>query len=176
MVCHVLKPVFLPCGNKIVTRRVCHILLAAAMTSSLLSGSRGRAEEAVPHQHKPIIVRSRPVIERLPLRVIQPVDVAIAEFGMTVVADQVGQIVFRIDADGETSVLAEKLKGLSRIADSRTLGTHVLVVASRSGRIVRFTDNGFETDVAEFSFAPTGLGVDSAGNLWTTRADRVRWF
>ncbi|MEZ6128274.1 MAG: hypothetical protein R3C59_06310 [Planctomycetaceae bacterium] len=140
------------------------------MAGSLFLIPVSYADDADNHRHNAIIVRSRPVIERLPVQVIHPVDVIVNELGETLIADDVGQVLFRIDADGETGIPGEKLPGISRVVDSGTLGIHVLTVEQRSGRILRLTDNGFQSEVIEFAFLPTGLGVNSAGHLWTTNS------
>lgn len=120
------------------------------------------------HKHAPIIVRSRPVIERLRLEVIEPVDVVVNSLGETLVADRTGKVVFRIDSEGETSLLGRELVGLARVADSKSFGVHALVAGKNSGRIIRLMETGFQEEVCELGFAPAGLAADTVGNLWTT--------
>ena len=145
------------------TMRVCQILLA-----TLALYMPAVADDAASdHEHQPLVVRSRPVIERLPVRVIDPIDVVVNEFGDTLVADAVGKVLFRIDADGDTTILGKQLHGIARVADSRVFGVHVLLAGKDSGRIVRMSEAGFES---EFAFQPAGLGADSIGNLWTANA------
>lgn len=120
------------------------------------------------HNHKPIQVRSRPVIERLPLRVIEPVDVVVNGLGETLVADRIGKVVFRVDAEHETSVMGQNLEGLTRIADSRSFGLHALISGKKTGAIIRLLETGFQEIVCETAFEPAGLAADPTGNLWTT--------
>lgn len=119
------------------------------------------------HSHAPIVVRSRPVIERVPVQVINPVDVAMTTAADTLVADSLGNFVFLVRADGNTSLLGQHLQGLSRIVDSPQLGVHVLLTESGRGQIVRISDTGVQTPVAYLPFQPTGFGIDLNGNLLT---------
>ena len=121
-----------------------------------------------PHPHRPILVPSRPVIDRVPLSVIDPVDVTITDFGDTLVADARGKMLFRVTADGTTSVLGKDLTGISRIVDSRQLGPHALVSDQKSSRVLRFTDTGMRQTVLHFAFRATGLAVDPENNLITS--------
>lgn len=141
------------------TRRCCQFLLIISLVWSSAFADH--------HQHSPIIVRSAPVIQRLALRVIDPVDVAVTANGDTLVADRVGKVVFRFDTEGESSVLGKQLDGLVRVAESRLFGVHVLLKGKRSGQIVRLLETGFREDVCELAFEPAGLGVDSIGQIWT---------
>lgn len=143
-------------------RRCCQLLLTVCLTWS--------SAFADDHQHTPIIVRSAPVIQRLPLRAIDPIDVIVTVSGDTVVADRAGRMVFRVDTEGETSVLGQELDGLVRVSGSRSFGVHALLRGKRSGQVVRLLETGFREDVCELSFAPAGLGVDSIGNLWTANS------
>ena len=119
--------------------------------------------------HSPIIYRSRPVIERLPLRVVDPVDVVVSEFGDTLVADRVGKVVFRIDARGETSLLGKDFDGLSRLVYSKAYGPHALLSGKGSGHIVQITESGHQART-HLPFRPTGLAVDREGSVLTTNS------
>ncbi|MEZ6123954.1 MAG: hypothetical protein R3C49_12350 [Planctomycetaceae bacterium] len=156
-------PLFLGYGE--LNRLVSTFLIAVLGITAPLSGDDG--DRASDHPHSPVIVRSRPVIERLPVRVIRPVDVIYNALRETVIADADGQVIFRINSAGDVSVICRDLPGISRIADASSLGLHVLTTEQRAGRIFRVTDNGFQEDVCELPFPPTGLGADRFGNLWT---------
>ena len=127
-------------------------------------------DEGTNHVHEPMTVRSRPVIERVPLKVIDPVDVVITESGSTLVADRVGKVVFLVDSLQEASVLSRNLNGLSRLSDSRMMGIHILLVENGAGRVIRITETGFQSEFIELPFTPAGLAVDEVGNLWTSHA------
>lgn len=121
----------------------------------------------VAHEHRPITVRSRPVIERLPLRVIDPVDVTVTSFGDTLVIDRVGKMLFAVDSTGNTSLLGKDFENLSRVVDSPVLGAHVLATTSGSSRIFRCLDSGTQAEVAYLNFEACGLAADSVGHLLT---------
>ncbi len=148
------------------TYRLCQLFVFP-----LLLTASAFADDFADHSHSPIIVRSRAVIERLPVKVIDPIDVVVNSYRDTLIADRVGKIVFRVDAEQETSVVAKDLAGLERVTDSGGSGIHVLIRATKAGKIVRLLENGFQETVCELAFAPTGLATDSIGNLWTTDSE-----
>ncbi len=134
------------------------------------------AADDVRHSHAPMMVRSRPVIERIPLRVINPIDVTVTEFGDTLVADEAGRILFRVDSDGVASVLAKDLNGILRVVDSSRMGTHLLLAEGQTGRVLRFTDSGLQSEVAHVPFAPSGLGIDISGDLLVSNSSNGQVF
>ncbi len=126
-------------------------------------------EDTHVHKHVPITLHSRPVIERLPLRVVDPVDVTVTNFGDTLVADRVGRVLFRIDAAGEASLIGRELDGLTRVVDSPQMGAHALLASRGSGRIVRMTETGVQHEVIHLPFVPAGLGANPLdGSLYTS--------
>ena len=128
-------------------------------------------EDLHQHKHLPITLRSRPVIERLPLRVVDPVDVTLTDFGDTLVADRVGRVLLRIDARGESSLIGRELDGLCRVVDSPQMGAHALLTSRGSGRIVRMTEAGVQHEVAQLPFLPAGLGASPFdGSLYTSNS------
>lgn len=165
-------------GSVIVTRSVCQIVLMALIACCSITTSASAQEQArdavqhadADHQHAPIFVRSRPVIERLPVQVVRPVDVSISEFGDTLIADATANVLFRISSAGDTSILVRDLPGLNRAVDSPSLGVRLLTAVGSSGRVIAVTDSGHQSTIVELPFLPAGLGTDSAGRLWTTNA------
>lgn len=144
--------------------RILPLCLIVAFTNTM-------ADDNVPHQHKPMVVRSRPVIERLALKVISPVDVVSTDVA-TFVADSAGKVIFRIDSEDQTSIVGQDLDGLSRLAAHR-LGNFALLAKKTSGQIVQFTESGFlGEEPISLNFAPAGLAFDDRGNLWTGNAQQ----
>lgn len=160
------------------TRSACQILLTACVVFlipvlDVFAQERPNASGVLAdpdHQHSPIRVRSRPVIERLPVKVVQPVDVCVSEFGHTFIADQTGNMLFCMNSAGDTSILARDVLGLSRVVDSASLGVRLLAVTASSGRVTAVTDAGHQSTLFELPFLPAGLGTDSTGRLWTTNS------
>lgn len=124
----------------------------------------------VPHLHEPILVRSRPVVDRLPLKVIEPVDVAINSLGQTLVADAAGRMLFRVDRAGTVDTIATDLKGLSRVVDSAQFGIHLLVSDGHKGHVLQFTDTKYAMRLAYLPFAPTGLSTNPDGSVFTSNS------
>lgn len=129
------------------------------------------ANDDADHVHAPIVVRSRPVIERLPLKVIQPVDIAATATGELFVADREGEAVFRIDASKRADVMSRDLKDLSRVAPHR-LGIFCLTSNGRTGSVVQLTENGFQSQPVYLNFQPAGLATDEAGDVFIGNARR----
>jgi len=141
------------------------LMIVAAMA---ISGA-AFGEDTRVHKHAPITLHSRPVIERLPLRVVDPVDVTVTNFGDTLVADRVGRVLFRIDSSGEASLIGRELNGLTRVVDSPQMGAHALLASRGSGRIVRMTETGVQHEVTHLPFVPAGLGANPLdGSLYTS--------
>lgn len=130
----------------------------------------GQCDDAADCKHQPIVVKSRPVIERLPVKVIDPTDVSITKFGATIIAERQAGIVFLLTADGQTSVLAEKLVGLSRVTNSQVTGIHALCCRRSSSTIHKITDSGFATEFVELPFPATGLAAGESGGIWTSNS------
>lgn len=134
----------------------------------------GQCDDATECRHQPIVVRSRPVIERLPLKVIDPIDLAITEFGATIVAERQAGIVFLLGEDGQTSILMQDQAGLSRVANSEVTGLHSLCSRKSSSTIHRVTDSGFAAEFVELPFKALGLAADESGGIWTTNPQKAQ--
>jgi len=124
------------------------------------------------HTHETMFVRSGPVIERVPLKVIRPIDLVVNEFDETYVADEVGQSLFKVNSSGDVSLIAEKVSPLRRIAFSKSGGIYALQAAPGSSRILRFDSNGFQSSSVHLDYKPVGLAADRFGNLWTSEGQR----
>ena len=115
-----------------------------------------------------VYLREQPHISRVPLKVVDPVDVAIAKGGDTYVADRVGEVIFRVDAWGDVSLAGEGLPGLSRVARS-AFGTFALLASQGSGEVVQLTSSGSRSST-HLPFRPAGLAVSSSGVVYVTKA------
>ena len=115
-----------------------------------------------------VYLREQPHISRVPLKVVDPVDVTIAKGGDTYVADRVGEVIFRVDAWGDVSLIGEDLAGLSRVSRS-AFGTFALLASRGSGEIVQLSNNGFRSGT-HLPFRPAGLAIDGGGVAYVTKA------
>ncbi|MCR9197195.1 MAG: hypothetical protein NXI04_00990 [Planctomycetaceae bacterium] len=145
--------------------------LATCLMLLLSTSSAAFAKDGDDHVHKPIVVHSRPVIERLPLKVIHPIDVTVADTGDLFVADLTG-VIFRIDDQRHADVMAKGLSRVSRVAAHR-LGIFCLTSAGRAGSVIQFTENGFQSQPVSLNFAPAGLAVGDTGDLYVGNARRA---
>ncbi len=94
------------------------------------------------HRHDPIVVRSKPVIERLPVSVIDPVDVTVSRSGSIYVADAKAETVFRIASDGLVDTPLREATGLTRLCLDQDNHLYVLLRESRNSRILQVTPTG----------------------------------
>jgi len=151
------------------------ILIGCAATllpASISSPAVADGDPAEKHSHAPLMVRSRPVIERLPLKVIDPVDVVATETDHLFVADRGGSIVFRIDREHRVDAVAKKITDLSRVAVHRS-GIYCLTSNGRSGSVVQLTETGYRSEPIYLNFAPAGLAVNDIGDLYVGNSQRA---
>lgn len=126
------------------------------------------------HEHVPMRVRSRPVIERLPISVIDPADVLTWHGRSVVIADRRAGVIFVLRPDREVEVLAENLIGVCEMA--RAPAGNLLVAVNRTGatRICLITGSGVVSDVASLPGEVRGLATDLAGSTFAgTTSGRI---
>jgi hypothetical protein len=145
-------------------------LLCLASVAFADDPAEDRSAANASHPHTPIVVHSKPIIERIPLAVIDPVDVRYSAEGHLYIADRRGGIVFRIRPTGRTEIIAEGLEGILRIAIAADESLYVLTGTAGSGRILQYLPNGESAEVSSVIFAPAGFGIDSTGTLLVSSA------
>ena len=122
------------------------------------------------HTHAPVTVFSRPVIERLPVRVVSPVDVVALPERDLLVADGIGECIFRLRRDGEVELAASDLENISRIAVGQQGSIVALLSGKASSQIVRVTTQGFVSDGVTLPFSAVGLVVDQIDSVYTANS------
>ena len=117
------------------------------------------------HDHEAIIVKSKPVVERIPINVIEPVDIRVTFDHKIMVADSRANAVFRIGANGEAELAATNMSGLVRLVVDGSGSTFALTQASASGEIHEITPSGYIARVFSVPFSPGGFSRDAIGNF-----------
>lgn len=117
------------------------------------------------HEHTPIRVHSRPVIERLAVNVIEPVDLRVSESGRIFIADARARTVFRIQSDGRVDLAAKDMDGLLRIHVDGDDNLFVLTASAGSGRIFQVTPAGYSVELHAVGFRPAGFARDQTGRF-----------
>ena len=117
------------------------------------------------HDHAPIIVQSRPVIERLPVKVIEPVDLRIGKTGDIFVADKSAKCVFRLDSDGEVSLPVSDLSDIRRIHLDADDNLYVLTSNARESQIQMVNPIGQSTVLHQLTFQATTFLRDTIGQF-----------
>ncbi|MFM7059545.1 MAG: hypothetical protein ACKO2P_21745 [Planctomycetota bacterium] len=134
------------------------------------------------HPHNPVVIRSRPVIERLPVQVIEPVDLRVAKSGHIYVADSKAQCIFRLDRFSSVSLHAQQLPGICRICLDADESVYALTATSGESTIHQITPEGRHLALHTLpfpahSFARVGITdwlVAEGRNLWSVNADSDR--
>lgn len=117
------------------------------------------------HDHQPIHVRSKPVIERLPVRVISPIDLALTDDGCVLIADDKANCVFRLDASGSVSLMAENLLDMQRIRIDADNSVYVLTSSAGESSLHQITPGGQHIILQTFNFPATTFVRDTAGQF-----------
>lgn len=127
-----------------------------------------QADDQSGHRHDSLFVRSRPVIERLPLQVIDPVDVVLLKNRSCLVADRAAGTLFRLNAEGHVELLADKIHGVQRIcaADSGIVYVQISDKGD-SDRILQLSAKGTQQSAFDVGMSCVGLACDDLGNLYT---------
>jgi len=126
------------------------------------------------HDHAPIIVQSRPVIERLPVKVIEPVDLRIGKTGNIFVADRSAKCVFRLDSDGQVSLPVSDLSHIQRIQLDADDNLYVLTSNARESQIQMVNPIGQTTVLLQLTFAATSFLRDTIGQFVVASKDANR--
>ncbi len=112
------------------------------------------------HDHPPILVRSRPVIERLPVSVVEPADLCVSVKGNIYIADRRAKVVFRLTPAGQIELAAAGIDGLHRILVDSDETLYVLTNSSGSGRIMHVASSGLTVELHQINFSPVGFARD----------------
>jgi hypothetical protein len=138
---------------------------------AFLPASLSRAEDRpslgaiANHAHTPIHVRSKPVIERLPVKVIDPVDLVLSDAGNIFVADRQANCVFRLDQHGSVSLMVEQLEGIERIAVDADESLYILTSTSGESLLHQVTPAGKHLILQTFAFPANAFVRDSVGRF-----------
>jgi hypothetical protein len=146
----------------------------------LIAGTLTQAQEPIAlgavtnHDHAPIVVKSRPVIERLPVKVIQPVDLRVGKSGRVFVVDRIAKCVFRLDLDGTVSLPLADVSGLQRIQIDSDENLYALTSNSGESQIQMVNPMGQSTVLHELTFSATSFARDSIGQFVVVSGDTDR--
>lgn len=126
------------------------------------------------HDHPAIIVASRPVIERLPVKVIAPTDLRVSDSGYVFVADKVARCVFRIDSDGIVSLPISNARDLHRIQVDADDNLYVLTMDGRESSIQMVNPIGKSVVLHNLSIPVTSFVRNSIGHFIVASAGTNR--
>lgn len=139
-------------------------LMAQAVPDSA-AGDVAPLNALATHRHDPVIVRSKPVIERLPVKVIQPVDLQVTTAGRIFVADVQARCVFRLDSDGQVSLAVRDLDHIRRIQVDRDGSLYVLTSTGGESRLYQTTPDGQTVHLHTLHFPATCFTRNSVGEF-----------
>lgn len=137
----------------------------AAQSSHCLGDEPSSLGAIANHDHNPIHVRSRPVIERLPLKVIEPVDVKLSNDGLVFVADRKAACVLRLDTHGSASVVIEQLPSIQRMQVDSDNSVYVLASTNGESSLHQIMISGKHVILDTFSFPVSAFVRNSVGQF-----------
>ena len=117
------------------------------------------------HEHDLIRVRSKPVIERLPVKVIEPVDLKISSKGRIFIADRKAECVFRLDEYGATSLPIQNLANIQRIHIDSDESLFVLTSTGGESALHQVTASGQHVVLETFDFPTTTFVRNDVGGV-----------
>ena len=157
--------------------------IVRAVVAMLLFTATGFAQDAPDsslgalesHPHDPIVVRSRPVIERLPVSVVEPTDIQTTPGGDLLIADRKAQTVIRLSETGESSIVSRDHAGVHRLHTDRDDNVFVLSVSGNSSQIEQITPEGKHVPLCSLPFAAVAFTRDSVGEMIVARSNGDLW-
>jgi len=129
------------------------------------AGDQASLTALTTHRHDPIVVRSKPVIERLPVKVIQPVDLKVSADGRIFVADAQASCVFRLDPDGQVSLAVRDLAGIRRIQVDADGSLYVLTVSGAESKLYQATPAGLTVHLHTLHFPAISFTRNAVGEF-----------
>lgn len=117
------------------------------------------------HDHAPVRVHSKPVIERLPVKVLEPVDLVVSGKSRIFVADRKAECVFRLDEHGSVSLAIEHLTGIHRIQVDVDGSLYVQASSGGESSLHQITESGQHVVLQEFSFPASAFVRDELGRF-----------
>ena len=160
---------------------ISRIIASTFLGGAIFAGSTSVVSDELPslgaiekHDHAPIIVPSRPVIERLPVKVIEPVDLRIGKNGQIFVADKSAKCVFRLGDNGEVSLPISDLSHIQRIQLDADDNLYVLTSDPRESQIQMVNPIGQSIVLHELTFAATSFVRDTVGQFIVASKDANR--
>lgn len=126
------------------------------------------------HEHAPIVVPSMPVIERLPVKVIEPIDLKVGKSGSVLVADRAAQCVFRLNRDGEVSLPIADVSHLQRIQIDADDNLYILTSDAHESQIQMVTPIGTCIVLYDLNFAATSFVRDRTGQFIVAESSKSR--
>ncbi len=158
-----------------------NLIAAAVIAGASVFAPAGLSDEVpslgtmIDHSHKPIEVRSKPVIERLPVKVVDPVDLVLNNRGQIFIADRKAECIFRLDVNGVVSLMAEELSGLERIQVDADDSVYALTSSAGESALHQVTSSGRRIVLQTFEFPATSFVRDDVGNfvLAVKRSGRI---
>ncbi len=166
-------PRFASCVRLLASLTICGSAL-------IVAPSGAAADDGAPlgaianHDHDPIHVRSKPVIERLPVKVIEPVDLKISSRGRIFVADRKAECVFRLDEYGATSLPVRDVANIQRIHVDADESLYVLTSTGGESSLHQVTASGQHVVLATLAFPATAFVRDTVGHFVVAAKDSGR--
>lgn len=129
------------------------------------AGQDGALSQLATHHHSPIVVHSRPVIERIPVQVIHPTDLCSGPDGILFVADSAARCVFQIGSDGNVALAVKDIADIVRIVSDSDANLYVLTASHGTSAITQVTPDGLQVELCSIPFHAGSFVRDSIGQF-----------
>ncbi|MCH8828245.1 MAG: hypothetical protein IID45_01575 [Planctomycetes bacterium] len=123
----------------------------------------------IPHRHTPIEIVARPIVKRFKVALVRPRRLIMGVEGDLFIADWAAGTIFRLSADGTSSLFAGDLNEPAGLAFDGMGYLYVSTHAQglmKEGKIIKISPDGMKTIFAEGLTGPTGLAFDMQGMLF----------
>ncbi len=105
------------------------------------------------HPHNPVRVQSGPVINRVAVKTIAPIDLCVTTANVTYVADPGARCVFRIDGESNVSLAISDLNGIRQLDTDADGNLYVLTSESAESAIHLCSTSGAQMTLYRFPFS-----------------------
>ena len=145
-----------------------------ARSSDMQQSENAVMPDDIEHEHRPIIVPSRPIVARYKVALLQPRRILLAPNGDLYIADWGAGTVIRISPDERVSLVVENLEQPAGLALDNEQRLYVAVHNGGmmdAGVVIRIAPDGRQSVYAENLTGPTSLAFDQTGRLYVANLE-----
>lgn len=147
--------------------------LAGGLVSAQQADSQPLLNRQSAHPHNPLRIQSSPVINRVAVQTIAPVDLCVTSGNLTFVADPGARCVFRIDSQANVSLAFSDLDGIRQLETDADGNLYVLTSASAESAIHLSSASGTQMTLYRFPFSSVCFIRSKVGEFLVGSRDKL---